>query len=86
MRLVANYRAVLKHAWSIKILLASIVLQLVLLAVPGLIEQFPPPVISVVAVLLDLLTFGARLIGQRAVETIITDPAWETGDGHEDPH
>ena len=86
MHLVANYRAVLKHAWSVKLLLASIVVQLLLLLVPGLIGQFPPAVISMVAVLLDLATFAARLVAQRAVETIVSDPDWETGDGQQDPH
>ena len=86
MRLVANYRAVLKHAWSIRLIALCVGLIVLDAVLPYLPLPVPEGVLQVLAAVIGLAAIAARLVAQRAVETIIADPDWETGDGHEDPH
>ena len=86
MRLVANYRAVLKHAWSIRLIALCVGLILVDAALPLLPLPIPDGLLQLLAALSGLAALAARIVVQRAVETIVTDPDWETGDGREDTH
>lgn len=86
MRLVANYRAVLKHAWSIRLIALCVGLIVLDAVLPYMPLPVPEGVLQVLAAVIGLAAIAARLVAQRAVETIIADPDWETGDGHEDPH
>lgn len=86
MRLVANYRAVLKHAWSIRLIALCVGLILVDAALPLLPLPIPDGLLRPLAALSGVAALAARIVAQRAVETIVTDPDWETGDGREDAH
>ena len=86
MRLVANYRAVLKHAWSIRLIALCVGLIVLDAVLPILPLPIPDGVLQLLAAVTGVAALAARVVAQRAVETIVTDPAWETGDGHQDTH
>ena len=85
MRLVGNWRAVLRHAWSIRIILAAALLSVLEAALPYLGLPIPPGTLAVLAALLSLAAAGARLVAQQAFGRLAeaAQPDWEDGDGHD---
>lgn len=87
MRLVANWQAVLKRAWSIHLMALCVALIVLDAALPLLPLPIPDGVLRPLAALVGIAAIGARLLVQRVFEKMVDDPAiWEAGDGREDTH
>ncbi len=69
MKLVSNWRAVLKHAWSVRLLLLAGVLSGLEVALPLLdgILPVPPTTFAVLSGLCVCMAFVARLVAQESV-------------------
>lgn len=87
MKLTANWRAVLRHAWSVRLILLALLLDVAAAAIPFVEVPVHP---AIPAILGSLATGGAllaRFVAQKRLSapepTTIT---WETGEGHEDQH
>lgn len=75
MKLISNWRAVLKHAWSVRLLLLAGILSGLEVALPLLdgILPVPPTTFAVLSGLCVCMAFIARLVAQDRV----------SGDSHE---
>ena len=71
MRLVANWRAVLKHAWSVRLLLLAGILSGLEVALPLLdgILPVPPTTFAALSGLCVCMAFIARLVAQEKVSS-----------------
>lgn len=80
--LVANWRAVLKHAWSIRFIALALVLQALELALPLLQPFLPigPGLFSILSAVATAAAGAARLVAQKSVTPPANDPDFETGD------
>jgi len=69
MKLVSNWRAVLKHAWSVRLLLLAGILSGLEVALPLLdgILPVPPTVFASLSGLCVCMAFIARLVAQQKV-------------------
>lgn len=81
MRLVANWRGVLKHAASVKLIVLAALLSGFEAALPFLDGWLPirPGVFALLTLLVTVAAFIARIVAQKALDRP-TDPQWETGD------
>lgn len=88
MHLVANWRAVMRHAWSVRLILIAALLSVLEAALPYLGLPLRPGTLAVLAALLGFAAAGARLVAQQAVQRIAeappAEPRWEDGDGHDE--
>lgn len=69
MKLISNWRAVLKHAWSVRLLLLAGILSGLEVALPLLdgILPVPPTTFAVLSGLCVCMAFIARLVAQDRV-------------------
>lgn len=82
MKLVANWRAVLKRAWSMQLIALSLLFSGLEVAVPFL-NGLLPVSQGTFAVLAGLSTIAAgiaRLLVQMNVEAASAEPEWESGE------
>jgi hypothetical protein len=84
MRLTANWRAVLRHAWSVRFIVLAAILSGVEAALPFLDLPVSPGFFALLTLFATGAAFVARLVAQRPLPP--ADIHWETGDPHEDDH
>lgn len=70
MRLIANWRAVLRYAWSLRLMVVAAVLSAVEVAVPYLdgVLPVPPGLFAVLAALVTLAAMIARFVAQAPLQ------------------
>ncbi|MEO5698542.1 MAG: hypothetical protein ABIQ60_15580 [Burkholderiaceae bacterium] len=73
-KLIPNWRAVLKHAWSYKLAILASALTAVDLSMQAFASTSPSPWILVLATLSSLAASGARFINQPKVNDVPTPP------------
>lgn len=87
MKLSADWRAVLRHAWSIRLIALAALLSGIEAALPFFDGLLPirPGVFGLLIFLVTLAAFVARLVAQKSLPA--TDPSairWDTGEPDED--
>lgn len=83
MNLIANWRAVLKHAWSVRFLALSLLFSAIEVAVPFLNGVLPiaPGPFAALAAASTVAAGVARLVVQRKLgNRRSAEPEWETGE------
>jgi len=87
MKLTANWRAVLRHAWSVRLILLALLLDMVAAALPFVEVPVHPAIPSILGALATGGAFLARFVAQKRLSAPpVTTITWETGDPHENVH
>jgi len=87
MRLTANWRAVMRHAWSVRLILLALLLDVVAAALPFVEVPVHPAIPSILGALATGGAFLARFVAQKRLSAPdTTSIPWETGETHEDQH
>ena len=86
MKLSADWRAVLRHAWSVRLIALAALLTGIEAALPYLDLPIRPDLLAALTLLVTVAAFVARLVPQRSLpEREVADSIhWETGEPHED--
>ena len=64
MTLVHNWRAVLRHAWSVRFIMLGIMCSGAVAALPALAGDLPPRVFALLTFLVTIGALAARLVAQ----------------------
>lgn len=82
MQLIPNWREVISHAWSMRLIAIAAVLEAIEVALPFFSDAFPTGVFSVVGLLVSVGALVARLIAQPhtlpPAAPVIAAPSQET--------
>jgi uncharacterized paraquat-inducible protein A len=83
MKLVANWSAVLRHAWSVRFILASLLLSVLAAVLPMVApyltaNPWVAALITGLAALADGVAFVARIVAQARLQG--TEIAWDGGE------
>lgn len=78
--LVANWRAVLKHAWSVKIMLLAMLLDVFAAVAPFLSLPIHPALLAAAGAVATGGAFIARFVAQKPLAQPPADPLWTNGD------
>lgn len=77
---IADWRRVLKHAWSVRLMIIAALLSGAEAALPFLDLPFPRGLLAVLSMTVTAAAFVARFIVQRSLATPSTEPDWEDGE------
>lgn len=87
MKLTANWRAVLRHAWSVRLILLALLLDGVAAAIPFVEVPIHPAIPPALGALATTGALFARIVAQkRLAGPDTTTIPWTTGEAHEDQH
>lgn len=78
MKFVDNWQAVLKHAWSLKLVLIAAALSVIEAVLPFVDVPIPPGIFAMFSALFGLLAGFARLVAQQRLQKDFL--TWESGD------
>lgn len=76
---IANWRRVLKHAWSVRLMILAALLSGGEAALPLLDLPIPAGLFAILTLLVTVAAFVARFVVQSSL-TPSTEPDWEDGD------
>lgn len=84
---IRDWRAVLRHAWSVKLILLALLLDVIASAIPFV----EVPVHSAIPAALGALATGGAFLARFVAQKALTAPepttiTRGTGEGHEDQH
>lgn len=65
--LIPEWRKVLKHAWSIRLMTLAVIFQALEIALPFVSTEFPPRIFSTLSIIVGCGSLWARFIYQRKV-------------------
>ncbi|RYE43597.1 MAG: hypothetical protein EOP24_27620 [Hyphomicrobiales bacterium] len=77
---IADWRRVLKHAWSVRLMIVAALLSGAEAALPFLDLPIPAGLFAILTLLVTVAAFVARFIVQRSLATPSTEPDWEDGE------
>jgi putative effector of murein hydrolase LrgA (UPF0299 family) len=77
---IANWRRVLKHAWSVRLMILAALLSGGEAALPLLDLPIPAGLLAILTLLVTIAAFVARFVVQRSIATPSTEPDWEDGE------
>jgi hypothetical protein len=83
MKLIADWRAVLKHAASVKLIVLAAVLSGIEAALPLLDLPIRPGLFALLTLVVTVAAFIARFVAQKALARS-NEPQWDTGEPDED--
>ena len=83
MKLIANWRAVLKHAASVRLLVIAAILSGIEAALPLLDLPIRPGLLALLTFVVTVAAFVARFVVQKTL-TPSNEPHWDTGEPDED--
>jgi hypothetical protein len=81
-QLVANWRAVLKNAWSVRLMLLAALASGIEVALPLLqgVLPVPPGLFAILCLVATVGAFIARFVAQKTLAEPPAEPDFETGD------
>lgn len=79
---IANWRAVLKHAWSVRLMLIAALASGIEVALPLLdgVLPVPPSLFALLCLAATVGAFVARFVAQKPLAPPPADPLWTNGD------
>ena len=86
MKLTADWRAVLRHAWSVRLILLALLFDGIAAALSFVELPIHPGLPVALAGLATTGALFARVVAQKRLTAPNSTIAWDTGDTHEDQH
>lgn len=80
MRPIADWRRVLKHAWSVRLMIVAALFSGAEAALPLLDLPISPGLFAILTLLVTVAAFVARFVVQRSLAPSNDEPDWENGD------